>query len=219
MMAQSRRDLGFDADKLLVLDTHTAAGEHNAASALVVVGRMMDAIARNPGVKSVAGIQGIPMGGRVVGVGYAIHGLTEFKPGSKLPYADMNAVTPEYFKTLGIPLLQGRLLTESDNANSAMVLVVSRELAEKIFPGVNPIGQQIMCGYDDKSGWWTIVGVVGNVRQRSPASPFAQTMYVPVAQHPDRAADMQVVVRTGIEPRNIAPHSLQCCGAIFRRWR
>jgi len=203
MLAQSRIELGFVSDHLLVLDTHTAVNEHNAGSALLVVGQMMDAIAKTPGVKDVAGIQGAPMGARAVGVGYAIHGRMEFKSGNELPYADMNAVTPEYFKTMGIALLQGRLLTEADNANSAMVLVVSRELAEKVFPGVSPIGQQIMCGYDDKSGWWTIVGVVGNVRQRTPASPFAQSMYVPVAQHPDRAGDMQVVVRTGIEPGNM----------------
>jgi putative ABC transport system permease protein len=103
-----------------------------------------------------------------------------------------------------IPLLQGRLLNEQDTGNSAPVLVVSRELAEKVFPGVNPIGQQIMCGYDDKSSWWTIVGVVGNVRQRSPASPLAQSMYVPDAQHPDRAAEMQMVVRTAIDPAVMA---------------
>src|ERR1035438_8940257 len=61
-----------------------------------------------------------------------------------------------------------------------------------------------MCGYDKVSGWWTIVGVVGDVRQKSPASPFAQTMYVPVAQHSFRAADMQVVVRTGLDAATMA---------------
>jgi putative ABC transport system permease protein len=105
---------------------------------------------------------------------------------------------------MGIPLLQGRLLTDGDDENAAPVLVVSRELAQQVFPGVNPIGQQIMCGYDDKSSWWTIVGVVGNVRQDSPASPVAQTMYVPVAQHSFRAAEMQLVVRTAVDPAVMA---------------
>jgi putative ABC transport system permease protein len=61
-----------------------------------------------------------------------------------------------------------------------------------------------MCGYDEKSSWWTIVGVVGDVRQESPASPLAQTIYVPVAQHSFRAADMQIVVRTAIDPGAMA---------------
>jgi putative ABC transport system permease protein len=97
---------------------------------------------------------------------------------------------------MGIPLLQGRLLTKDDTEKSAPVLLVSRELAQKVFPGQNPVGQQIMCGYDEPA-WWTIVGVVGDVRQDSPASPPAQTMYVPVAQHSFRASDMQIVARTG----------------------
>ena len=52
--------------------------------------------------------------------------------------------------------------------------------------------------------WWTIVGVVGDVRQSSPASPLAQTLYVPVAQHSFRASDMQIVVRTGLDPATMA---------------
>jgi putative ABC transport system permease protein len=61
-----------------------------------------------------------------------------------------------------------------------------------------------MCGYDMKTSWWTIVGVVGNVRQQSPASPPAQTMYVPVAQHLARASDMQILVRTATDAAAIA---------------
>jgi putative ABC transport system permease protein len=203
MIAQSRQDLGFVADNLLVMDTHTAATKGESTATLNTVREMLDSIAKVPGVKNVAAIQGIPMGPSS-GVGYAVRGRMEFKPGEKLPYADMLSITPAYFQTMRIPLLQGRLLNEQDTGNSAPVLVVSRELAEKVFPGVNPIGQQIMCGYDDKSSWWTIVGVVGNVRQRSPASPLAQSMYVPDAQHPDRAAEMQMVVRTAIDPAVMA---------------
>jgi len=200
MIAQSHLELGFTADNLLVMDSHVSVPADNYAAAYPAIHQVMDAIAKVPGVTSVSAVQGVPMGGRAVGVGYAIHGRSEFKPGEKLPYADMNAIAPGYFETMGIPLLQGRLLTDADNANSEMVLVVSKELAEKQFPEQNPIGQQIMCGYDDKSGWWTIVGVVGNVRQRTAASPVSQSMYVPFAQHPDRAADAQMVVRTGMDP-------------------
>lgn len=197
LIAQSRLQLGFAPDNLLVMDSHVATTADNDASALPVVRDVLDAIAKTPGVKSVAAGQGVPMLG-YTGVGYAIHGRSEFKPGEKLPYADMSAITPGYFQTMQIPLLQGRLLTDADNGNSAMVLVVSKELADKQFPGQNPIGQQIMCGYDDKSSWWTIVGVVGNVRQRTAASPFAQSMYVPLAQHPERAADVVLLARTGM---------------------
>jgi putative ABC transport system permease protein len=209
MIDQSRRDLGFVPDNLLVMDTHTEvphaqANFESSPASLSALRALLDSVAKVPGVKSVAAVQGVPMGPGTSDVGYAVRGRMEFKPGQQLPDADIQPITPAYFQTMGIPLLQGRLLTEQDNENSAPVLVVSRELAQQVFLGQNPIGQQIMCGYDNVSGWWTIVGVVGNVRQDSPASPFSQTMYVPVAQHSFRAADMQVVVRTAIDPGAMA---------------
>ena len=202
MIAQSRQELGFEPDHLLVMDTHSSATTDMQAS-LVTLQQMLETVGKVPGVKNVAAVQGVPMGPGGSNVGYAIRGRMEFKTSEKLPWADIQPITPAYFQTMGIPLLQGRAITAQDTNSSAPVLVVSRELADKVFPGVNAIGQQIMCGYD-KTSWWTIVGVVGNVRQDSPASPFAQTIYVPVAQHLSRAADMQVVVRTGINPANMA---------------
>jgi putative ABC transport system permease protein len=210
MIAESRQDLGFQPDNLLVMDTHAVSAvpaTNFAASpaSLATLRSLLETISKVPGVKSAAADSGVPMGSGTADVGYAIRGRMEFKPGAgPLPDADIQPITPSYFQTMGIPLLQGRSLTEQDNETSAMVLVVSRELAQNVFPGQDPIGQQIMCGYDMESKWWTIVGVVGDVRQNSPASPFAQTMYVPVAQHSFRASDMQIVVRTGLDPATMA---------------
>jgi len=69
-------------------------------------------------------------------------------------------------------------------------------MVQQSFRGVDPIGKQIMCGWDATNEWWTIVGVVGDVRQDSPGSTPAPTIYAPVTQHPYTAADMQLVVRT-----------------------
>jgi putative ABC transport system permease protein len=207
MIAQSRQDLGFVPDNLLVMDTHAASTQPDFApspASLIALRAMLDSVAKVPGVRSVAAVAGVPMGPGTADVGYAVRGRMEFKPGQQLPDADIQPITPAYFQTMGIPLLQGRMLTGDDNENSAPVLVVSRELAQEVFPGQNPIGQQIMCGYDEKSSWWTIVGVVGNVRQESPASPVAQTIYVPIAQHSYRATDVQIVVRTGTDPATMA---------------
>jgi len=209
MIAQSRQDLGFQPDNLLVMDTHTElpqtpANFESSPAALVNLSSLLDSIAKVPGVKSVAADAGVPMGSGTADVGYAVRGRMEFKPGQQLPDADIQPITTAYFRTMGIPLLQGRSISDDDSESSAPVLVVSRELAQKVFPGQNPIGQQIMCGYDLESKWWTIVGVVGDVRQDSPASPFAQTMYVPVAQHSFRAADIQIVIRTAIDPAAMA---------------
>jgi putative ABC transport system permease protein len=209
MIAQSRQDLGFVPDNLLVMDTHAVAAQPQAnfessPASLLTLNELIDSVAKVPGVKSVAAVSGVPMGPGTSDVSFAVRGRMEFKPGAQLPDADIQPITPGYFQTMGIPVLQGRMISNQDTQNSLPVLVISHELAQRVFPGQNPIGQQIMCGYDMESSWWTIVGVVGDVRQDSPASPLAQTIYVPVAQHSFRASDMQIVVRTGIDPATMA---------------
>lgn len=203
MIAEANQYLGFAADNLLLLDTHSpypAAGQEQKA--VVRLESMLDAIRQVPGVKEVAADSGVPMGSGTSDVGYAIRGRMEFKDGVAMPDADIQPVTPEYFSTMGIPLLSGRLLSDSDTQNSEPVVLVSADLARQQFPGTSPIGQQIMNGYDEFSfsNWATIVGVVGSVRQDSPAAPPAQTIYVPIAQHAFRAAEVQVVVRTARDP-------------------
>jgi putative ABC transport system permease protein len=209
LIAEANQYLGFNADNLVLLDTHAPnppAGQEQTT--LVRLQSMLDSVAHVPGVSQVAANSGVPMGSGAVDVGYAIHGRTEFKPGATpLPYADVEPVTPGYFRTMSIPLLKGRLLSDSDTRDRTPVLLVSEDLARQQFPGVDPIGQQIMCGYDFDSAqtWWTIVGVVGSVRQDSPASAPSQTMYVPIAQHAGRATDMQIVVRTARDPAVMIP--------------
>jgi putative ABC transport system permease protein len=140
------------------------------------------------------------MGGGSADVGYAIRGRTVFAAGVTLPYADIHSVTPEIFSTMGVPVLRGRNLSIADTFGAARVLVINQALADEQFPHTDPIGQQIMCGYDSRGEWWTIVGVVGNVRHESPGAPAATAFYIPVAQHPARAADIQIVTRTKTDP-------------------
>jgi len=84
------------------------------------------------------------------------------------------------------------------------VLLIDQTLAREIFPNEDPIGKQIMCGDDEVQSWWTIVGVVGAVHSDSPSVAPRPTFYVPVAQHPDGAGDMQIVVRTALAPAAMA---------------
>lgn len=210
LMQQSVRALGFTASHLIVLDSHAPElPEGQEARGLPRLQSMLDTLAAQPGVRSVGAISGVPMGSGASNVAYAIRGRSEFTESNaeSLPWADIAPVTPGYFRTMEIPLVAGRLLNDDDTASHARVLVISQELAQKQFPGENPVGKQIMCGYDvahDKEQWWTIVGVVGSVRQNSPASQFSETFYVPIAQHAARASDMALVVRTETDPASLA---------------
>ena len=78
--------------------------------------------------------------------------------------------------------------------------IVSESLARETFPGEDPIGRRIQCGLDQPDKWMTIVGVVGDVRQASPASRPGPELYMPLRQHPFVANEVQVVVRGRQDP-------------------
>src|SRR5579859_597530 len=199
LIAEANQDLGFAPDKLVLLDTHNGTGEPGQVW-VNALNRMVDDVRAVPGVVSAAAISGAPMGLGRADVGYAVHGKSEFKAGAKLPDADIMPITPGYFETMGMRVIAGRGIGDADREGSEKVLVISQSMAAQSFAGEDPIGRQIMCGYDEMNPtWWTIVGVVSDVREESPASAPAAAFYVPIAQHPARAADMEVMVRTRID--------------------
>jgi putative ABC transport system permease protein len=199
LIAEANQDLGFAPDKLVLLDTHNGAGE--AGQAWVnALNRMVDDVRAVPGVESAAAVSGAPMGLGRADVSYAVRGKSEFTAGAKLPDANIMPMTPGYFETMGIRMIAGRGINDADREGSERVLVISQTMATQSFAGENPVGRQIMCGYDEVNPtWWTIVGVVSDVRQDSPASAPAPSFYVPIVQHPARASDMEVVVRTRMD--------------------
>ena len=109
-----------------------------------------------------------------------------------------------YFETLGIPLKKGRAFDERDGRpGTDPVVIVDESLAARHWPGQDPIGKRFKLGdASSKRPWMTVVGVVGDVRQRSLDAPIRQTMYVPHAQQPVRG--LTVAVRTAAPPLALA---------------
>jgi putative ABC transport system permease protein len=217
LIAESQQDLGFSPEKLVVLDTHATnhvvplmlqmTGDKPSpelqtkiaaaqAQDMQALNEMLQGIRAVPGVASADAIYAAPMRPSGSDVGYAVRGVSSFTPGARLPDADIQAMTPGYLATMGMPLLRGRGFTQADGPGSEKVVLISAAMAQQSFRGVDPIGKQIMCGWDAMNEWWTVVGVVGDVRQDSPATAPRPTIYTPVAQHAHAAPDMQVVVRT-----------------------
>ena len=218
LIAESQQDLGFAPEKLVVLDTHAtnhaaplimqmmAEGKPSAefqtkiaaagAEDMQALNDMLGAIRAVPGVAGAEAIYAAPMRPSGSDVDYAVHGASTFTPGVHLPNADIQTMTPGYLAMMGIPVLRGRGFTAADGPASEKIVLISAAMAEQSFRGVDPIGKQIMCGWEAVPEWWTIVGVVGDVRQDSPATQPRPTIYTPVAQHAHNAPDMQVVVRT-----------------------
>lgn len=163
------------------------------------------------GVSGVAAANVLPLTGEVPSIPTEVEGHPLVSGETLGPGFWASAVTPEYFRIMGIPLLEGRTFDDSDGENTAPVILVSRATAELFWPGENPIGKHIRALWD-KEPWRTVVGVVGDVRQydlsgRSP-SWVKGTLYMPYAQsvgndrRPPTA--MALLVQTGADNVRVA---------------
>jgi putative ABC transport system permease protein len=162
---------------------------------------VLDAVRALPGVQSAGAIQLLPMTPQFMAVGYS-PSASPIEPGVDPPSASYRIVTPDYRRTLGIPLLRGRDLDEGDRAGAQPVGLINERFARELFPDEDPIGKQVH--FDDGSIWFTVVGVVSDVRQHRLDLASDREAYVPHAQDP-WPSSMSLVVRTGGEPEALVP--------------
>ena len=104
-------------------------------------------------------------------------------------------VTADFFRTLSIPVLRGRALSDADQANAPRVALIDETAAQRYWKGKDPIGGRIRYPWP---GWLTVVGVVGTTKNNDLTDQPQPTFYVPFAQYPQ--AQMTVVARTGGDP-------------------
>jgi putative ABC transport system permease protein len=95
------------------------------------------------------------------------------------------AVSADYFRALGIPLLQGRAFNEHDTANSPGVLIISESLAHQLWPNESALGKRLDIGFPGET-WREVVGIVGDVKQWGLNAPLASAVYEPYAQVSDQ---------------------------------
>src|SRR5262249_49960820 len=158
-LALNAADLGYRTEGVLVTYAHVPA---QTTAELIHAGQEFDdffsRLQALPGVVSVGGAMGLPTG-RYDSNGYfAIEGRQDFRSDDfkKLPFAGFRLASPNYFRTMSIPLLRGRDFTDADVYDRPFVAIVSQELARQNFPNDDPIGRRIMCGLDSLQ-WMTIV--------------------------------------------------------------
>ena len=206
LLALHSAPLGFRTDGILV--TYASAPAHTLDEALQDGRSFDDLFARLrklPAVISAGGAMGLPAGTYNSDGSFAIEGKQSFtEDARKLPYAGFRLASPAYFTTMGIPLLRGRDFNDADLNDQPFVAIVSESLASQNFPNEDPIGHRIMCGLDSPK-WMTIVGVVGDVRQSSPAAQPGPEIYMPLRQHPFPSTDVEVVLRTSRDPQMLIP--------------
>src|SRR5262249_21710852 len=146
-----------------------------------------DRVRALPGVKSAAGAMLIPMTNNMATVSF--EDPEHPVPAGQESSAFTSPVSPQYFSTMGIPLLEGREFTERDNMKSPLVMIVNRAFADKYFPGENVLGKKlgpgVSLGPDGKRERREIVGVVGNIQLTPTDREVRPSVYVASEQVPD----------------------------------
>ena len=163
-----------------------------------------------PGVRAAGAVRWLPLTGEKTASTFWPAEAPKPKPGEE-PTGDIRIVGGQYFASLRIPLRRGRLFDTQDTENSPDVLVVNQALADRLWPGQDPIGKRIVVpwgrsvnGHDVPVQFeFSVIGVVGNDREESPAQAPAQAMYWWYGQHAE--TEMSFVLRTGDAPGAVAP--------------
>jgi putative ABC transport system permease protein len=182
-----------------VLTMRVALSSRRGLQAVYYYQELLRRIGRIPGVESVGAISHLPLSGAMAFVDFTIDGKPA-APGEDRS-THFRAISPDYFRTMGIPLLKGRDFTEQDNERATNVMIINETLARRHFPGEDPIGRRLSITFGDEPAMRQVVGVVGDVKHRGLTNESGSEVYVPYPQLP--LAGMNIVARTEGDPSSI----------------
>jgi putative ABC transport system permease protein len=192
---------GFDSQRVLTMTLDLNWSRYTSNDLILGFHDRLNArLTGQPGVVSTASTLTFPLDGhRRFNVNFLIEGQPPAEDGAQ-PLGDLRSASPEYFPSLGIPLVTGRLFTPSDGPNAPQVAIVNQSLARRYFARETAVGKRISA--DTGKTWITIVGVVGDVRHYGLESEPTDEVYLPFAQLPIRESTF--LVRTTADPGAMA---------------
>jgi len=196
-----RVDYGFEPEGLLAVSTELPSARYgDRESQNGFYEPLIERVGGLPGVRSVAATTEPPVVGYQMTWSYAVEGRPTERADGLFDARDVRMVTPAYFETLRMRLVEGRELRDSDRADAPLVAVVSERFAAETWPDEEAIGQRI--SFDGHEGpWHEVVGVVNDVRHRDPRETDAAA-YVPWVQRQwDWMSWLTLMVRTDGDPR------------------
>ena len=208
----SRVDPGIDPLHVLTLTLNLPATPVPAVEARRRgLAEMLARIETLPGVRAASLTVFLPLGGSNLNGDFHIGGRPDPPPG-RMPVAEQRVVAPHYFRAMGIPLLRGRDLEESDGPRAPGAALINETLARRFWPGRDPLGSQV--AVDDLQGkpiWMKVVGVVGDVRHFGLGREPRPEIYMPYRQMPADIVSLflplnpiSLVVRAAGEPVPLA---------------
>ena len=195
--------VGFDPQNILTMSVANSPSQTDSSKQSGQIFRqLIERLKATPGVVNASVTWQLPLGGASATTGLEIEGQPN-DPGS-LPMCIIHTAGPDFFRTMGIPILQGREFTDRDDTNSTPVLIINETLAMNYFPGGDALGKHITPGFSTNGEYVPreIVGVVGDVKHQGLREGAVPEFYFAQAQMPPPTTT--VVVRTIGDPNALA---------------
>jgi predicted permease len=210
-----RTDIGVDPSNVLTFWIVPSEARVPPAAAPAFITRILEALARVPGVQSATVDGGAPLSGTASSTLY-IEGRSQPLPGQAPPVL-RHYIAPDHFRTLGIPLVRGRVFTQSDGQGSPRVTVISQSAARQFWPDEDPIGKRVWfssgSSFDSPERSAEIVGIVGDVVYRPlDREPNFASFYTPYQQF--TYAMRMVFLRTAVQPMAVVPDVKQAIASV-----
>jgi predicted permease len=209
-------DMGFRTDHVLTASYSLPSQQYSTQAAVDAFNRELIAkLQQLPSVEAVGVTTTLPAAGNDGNTGFVAEGFTPPK-GAELQLAWPAQILGNFFAAEGIPLIRGRAFTEADRADSPLVAIVNRTLAEHYWPGQDPIGKRIHVGIKETPlPWMTVVGEIGDIKQTTPDGITKPQFYQPPSQlkqtlgqfaSPDMLAGNggSIVMRSAMAPDQMA---------------
>ncbi len=189
---------GFDAENVLTMNLSLPTVKYaKAERQIAFFDEVVRRVSALPGVRNAATSATLPLNWiRITPV------LPEGQPDvplSQRPFIDIEAISPQWFQTMRVPLRAGRDFTVADKAESPKVVIVNEILARHFWPNQNPIGKQIVVGRGPEPS--EVIGVAADIKNKGIDQETQEQLYLPFPQLP--WGDMNLLVRTAIAPRSL----------------
>jgi putative ABC transport system permease protein len=211
LMLLQARDTGLDTARVMAFDVAAAGPRYEEPAAVrAFYAGLIERLRAHGDIESVGAISHLPMYRFGTNGEMSAEGGNPWGPG-EAPLVEYRWVAGDYFDTVGIRLLKGRLFDERDRQDATQVIVVSQALAEKYWPGQDPVGRRLAPGFSQN--WWEVIGVVSDVRSFGLTRTTPYEMYRTIDQQPNQSMTIVARVRGG-RPAAILPAGRQIVASL-----
>jgi putative ABC transport system permease protein len=195
-----RVDRGFQSENRLLAAVNIPGSYKERASDLI--NRFLDRVSTAPGVQSVAAMNSRPIIGWDPGMGIVAAERPDGDNG-RFPWSGWRIVSGDYFRTMGIPMLKGRTFNQHDEIGKPWRIIISKRLADRLWPGENPVGHQALLWKGQGNNPAEVIGVAANQRERGLEADPTLTVYLP--SYGSGPGPVQFAVHTAGNPTALTP--------------